>query len=69
VTGGALEAETPGVFQPMNVNFGLFPPVEVEPAPGRRKPGKKERRSALVARARADLASWLAQNGATEMVA
>jgi methylenetetrahydrofolate--tRNA-(uracil-5-)-methyltransferase len=69
VTGGALEAETPGAFQPMNVNFGLFPPVEAEPAPGRRKPGKKERRTALVTRARTDLSAWLAQNGASEMVA
>ena len=59
VTGGALGAETPGVFQPMNVNFGLFPPVKAEPAKGRRKPGKKERRAAMVARARQSLANWL----------
>ena len=60
VTGGALGAETPGVFQPMNVNFGLFPPVKAEPAQGRRKAGKKERRAALVARARQSFAAWLA---------
>ncbi len=51
ITGGA-EAAT---FQPMNVNFGLFPPLE--PPPGKRL-GKKERRAAMAARALADLASW-----------
>jgi methylenetetrahydrofolate--tRNA-(uracil-5-)-methyltransferase len=49
ITGGA-KAET---FQPMNVNFGLFPPL-LPP------PGKDQRKPALVARARADLAAWLA---------
>ena len=54
ITGGA-EAST---FQPMNVNFGLFPPL---PAPiGRRKLGKRERKPAYAARARADLAAWIA---------
>ena len=51
ITGGA-EAST---FQPMNVNFGLFPPLE-ETAGKRLK--KKERRPALSARALADLESW-----------
>ena len=59
VTGGAVGAEKPGAFQPMNVNFGLFPPVQAEPATGRRKPGKKERRAAMVGRARTDFLSWL----------
>ena len=49
ITGGA-EA---GSFQPMNVNFGLFPPLSPAPKKDQRKP-------ALVARARADLAAWLA---------
>ncbi|MEM1131643.1 MAG: methylenetetrahydrofolate--tRNA-(uracil(54)-C(5))-methyltransferase (FADH(2)-oxidizing) TrmFO [Pseudomonadota bacterium] len=39
-------------YQPMNVNFGLFPPLE-----GKVK--KKERKEAYTARARADLQSWL----------
>ena len=39
-------------FQPMNVNYGLFPPLE-----GRVK--KKERRQRLAERAVADLAGWL----------
>ena len=50
ITGGHLGAG--GTFQPMNVNFGLFPPLE-----GRRP--KKERKAAMVARARADLGRWL----------
>jgi methylenetetrahydrofolate--tRNA-(uracil-5-)-methyltransferase len=49
ITGGA-EAAT---FQPMNVNFGLFPALETEVKKDQRKP-------ALVSRARADLAAWLA---------
>ncbi len=69
VTGGALGAETPGAFQPMNVNFGLFPPIDLPREKGQRKPGKKDRRTALVARARADLSQWLAQNTTVEMVA
>jgi methylenetetrahydrofolate--tRNA-(uracil-5-)-methyltransferase len=48
ITGGA-EAET---FQPMNVNFGLFPPIEGK-AKGR------DRKALLSARALADLQTWL----------
>jgi len=48
ITGGAA-SET---FQPMNVNFGLFPPLE-----GRI--GKRERRRAYTRRALADLDGWL----------
>ncbi len=39
-------------FQPMNVNFGLFPPLEPSVKRGERKP-------ALARRALADLAGWL----------
>ena len=42
-------------FQPMNVNFGLFPPLP--PRPGR-KMKKADRRAAVSARALADLAQW-----------
>jgi len=52
ITGGA-EAST---FQPMNVNFGLFPPLP--PPEGKRKVKKKERRPAMSARALADLDAW-----------
>ncbi|WP_353532289.1 methylenetetrahydrofolate--tRNA-(uracil(54)-C(5))-methyltransferase (FADH(2)-oxidizing) TrmFO [Cognatishimia sp. WU-CL00825] len=52
ITGGA-EAKT---FQPMNVNFGLFQPVEGLKH-GRR--GRKERYKAYSDRAKADWKSWL----------
>ncbi len=48
ITGGA-DATT---FQPMNVNFGLFPPIEG----GLRG---KERKQALSARALSDFDGWL----------
>lgn len=47
---GAAVAET---YQPMNVNFGLFPPIE-----GRTK--KADRKRMYTDRARAALATWLA---------
>ncbi|AVM73416.1 methylenetetrahydrofolate--tRNA-(uracil(54)-C(5))-methyltransferase (FADH(2)-oxidizing) TrmFO [Magnetospirillum gryphiswaldense] len=56
VTGGA-HADT---YQPMNINFGLFPP-----APERDERGKKikgrDRKKLYAERARADLAPWLSQ--------
>ena len=52
ITGGA-DAKT---FQPMNVNFGLFPPVEARG--GRR--GRKDRYKAYTDRAKADWQGWLA---------
>jgi methylenetetrahydrofolate--tRNA-(uracil-5-)-methyltransferase len=60
ITGGAT-AET---FQPMNVNFGLFPPLG--PGPDGKRLKKRERRPAISARALADLASWI---GSRESVA
>jgi methylenetetrahydrofolate--tRNA-(uracil-5-)-methyltransferase len=70
ITGGHLSADDDDggarSFQPMNVNFGLFPPVE-EPArdaAGNRIKGKERgnaRKRALTARALADLEGWLAQ--------
>ncbi|MDX5350513.1 MAG: methylenetetrahydrofolate--tRNA-(uracil(54)-C(5))-methyltransferase (FADH(2)-oxidizing) TrmFO, partial [Paracoccaceae bacterium] len=51
ITGGA-EAKT---FQPMNVNFGLFPPID---ARGGRK-GRKDRYKAYTDRAKAAFAEWL----------
>ena len=47
---GAAEAET---YQPMNVNFGLFPPIS-----GRTK--KADRKLLYTARAREALAGWIA---------
>ncbi|MEJ6394706.1 methylenetetrahydrofolate--tRNA-(uracil(54)-C(5))-methyltransferase (FADH(2)-oxidizing) TrmFO [Gymnodinialimonas sp. 2305UL16-5] len=53
ITGGA-EAKT---FQPMNVNFGLFPPVEGLKG-GRR--GRKDRYKAYTDRAKAAWSDWIA---------
>ena len=52
ITGGA-EAKT---FQPMNVNFGLFPPLE-DARGGRR--GRKERYKGYTDRAKAEFGAWL----------
>jgi methylenetetrahydrofolate--tRNA-(uracil-5-)-methyltransferase len=67
ITGGHLEAEAYSgarSFQPMNVNFGLFPPVTIskpEDLKGRwRGPDKaKAKKKAFTSRALADLAGWL----------
>jgi methylenetetrahydrofolate--tRNA-(uracil-5-)-methyltransferase len=71
ITGGHIEAadEGPRSFQPMNVNFGLFPPLEQAPQgeDGRRLRGPAKgiaRKKALTDRARADLSGWLAGEGA-----
>lgn len=57
ITGGADEK----TFQPMNVNFGLFPPFEGDEGlneKGRRLKGK-DRKQAMSDRARRDLNAWL----------
>ncbi|MDP2621150.1 MAG: methylenetetrahydrofolate--tRNA-(uracil(54)-C(5))-methyltransferase (FADH(2)-oxidizing) TrmFO [Hyphomicrobiales bacterium] len=65
ITGGHVETidAGPRSFQPMNVNFGLFPPI---PAPwaegGKRLRGKDRalaRKQALTARALADFEGWI----------
>jgi len=58
ITGGA-DADT---FQPMNVNFGLMPPIE-----GRGK--KADRKKAYTDRARDAFARWLADTSESEGVA
>ena len=55
ITGGA-DAKT---FQPMNVNFGLFPPIEGVRG-GRR--ARKDRYKAYTDRAKSDWQTWLAAN-------
>lgn len=61
ITGGHVSGrDLPASFQPMNVNFGLLPPLE-----GRMR--KKERKPAMAARALADLAGWLGDTGKLEV--
>ena len=66
VTGGHLtvEGEGPKSYQPMNVNFGLFPPIDGPPrAPDGSRPRGAAKAQAkkrmFTDRARADLAAWL----------
>jgi len=57
ITGGA-DART---FQPMNINFGLFPPFEKSA-----KIRGKDRKQAMSMRALDDLCAWLAPKQAAE---
>jgi methylenetetrahydrofolate--tRNA-(uracil-5-)-methyltransferase len=66
ITGGHIETidAGPSSFQPMNVNFGLFPPIAAPVAPEGRKFGRGSaknlaRKSALSERALADLDRWI----------
>ncbi|MGD9805277.1 MAG: methylenetetrahydrofolate--tRNA-(uracil(54)-C(5))-methyltransferase (FADH(2)-oxidizing) TrmFO, partial [Hyphomicrobiaceae bacterium] len=67
ITGGHLAASDGGgarSFQPMNVNFGLFPPIDVpqRDVEGQRIKGKDKaaaKRRATAERALADLARWV----------
>ena len=56
ITGGA-DADT---FQPMNVNFGLFPPIDLVTTPNgkKRKLRGRERKMAYAARALESFAGW-----------
>jgi methylenetetrahydrofolate--tRNA-(uracil-5-)-methyltransferase len=57
ITGGA-DAET---FQPMNVNFGLFPPLSGDIVDHRGRPVRgADKKKELSRRALADMANWLA---------
>ncbi|NQV85426.1 MAG: methylenetetrahydrofolate--tRNA-(uracil(54)-C(5))-methyltransferase (FADH(2)-oxidizing) TrmFO, partial [Rhodospirillales bacterium] len=75
ITGGA-DAET---FQPMNVNFGLFPPLEGanetvgedgrQPGQGQKKPKRlrgRARKQAMSARALVAFDAWIAQTQMAE---
>jgi len=68
ITGGHMStgAGSKGTFQPMNVNFGLFPEIETpkKDENGRRLKGKEKGRAkkkAMTARARLDLKTWIEQ--------
>ena len=71
ITGGHIETidAGPRSFQPMNVNFGLFPPIAevTQRDDGRRLKGPERglaRKKAMSARAGRDLEAWLADMGA-----
>ncbi|MBZ9987142.1 methylenetetrahydrofolate--tRNA-(uracil(54)-C(5))-methyltransferase (FADH(2)-oxidizing) TrmFO [Mesorhizobium sp. BH1-1-5] len=65
ITGGHIVSDDePGKrsFQPMNVNFGLFPPAEAPKAEGKRLRGKDKtiaKRHAITSRALADCRQWM----------
>ncbi|WP_024507017.1 methylenetetrahydrofolate--tRNA-(uracil(54)-C(5))-methyltransferase (FADH(2)-oxidizing) TrmFO [Bradyrhizobium sp. ARR65] len=70
ITGGHIETIEPGArsFQPMNINFGLFPPLAASPtkkADGTRLRGNERtvaKKQALSARALADIDRWISDN-------
>ena len=65
ITGGHLVShDEPGKrsFQPMNVNFGLFPEIEAPKVDGKRLRGKEKtvaKKKAMTGRALADCRTWL----------
>jgi methylenetetrahydrofolate--tRNA-(uracil-5-)-methyltransferase len=65
ITGGHLSADTEGgprSFQPMNINFGLFPPAGAVTSDGTRLRGSEKtqaRRRAVALRALEDCDNWL----------
>jgi methylenetetrahydrofolate--tRNA-(uracil-5-)-methyltransferase len=71
ITGGHIETidAGPSSFQPMNVNFGLFPPIAAPATPEGRKYGRGSaknlaRKGALSERALVDLERWIAGEAA-----
>jgi len=59
ITGGAASES----FQPMNVNFGLFPPLDM-PLKGKGRLRGRARKQAYTARALSDLDAWLGKERA-----
>ena len=65
ITGGhILSDDEPGKrsFQPMNVNFGLFPPIDMPKPEGKRLRGPEKtaaKKMAMTGRALADVKGWL----------
>ena len=76
ITGGHIETIEPGEtlepgarsFQPMNINFGLFPPLAAPPSKkpdGTRLRGNEKtvaKKQAISARALSDLDRWITDN-------
>src|SRR5690606_33498289 len=77
ITGGHIESidAGPRSFQPMNINFGLFPPLAEAPthgADGKKLRGPEKsvaRKQALSARALCDLDSWIAAHAVSAQAA
>ncbi|MCA1952341.1 MAG: methylenetetrahydrofolate--tRNA-(uracil(54)-C(5))-methyltransferase (FADH(2)-oxidizing) TrmFO [Hyphomicrobiales bacterium] len=70
ITGGHIATidNGPRSYQPMNVNFGLFPPLDAAPRDenGKRLRGKEKavaKKRMITARAKAALAGWMAEHG------
>jgi methylenetetrahydrofolate--tRNA-(uracil-5-)-methyltransferase len=67
ITGGHIASEDAGrrSFQPMNINFGLFPPIDLPAGvAGRKLRGKEktaEKKRLIAARALTDCRRWLAE--------
>ncbi|MCB0378012.1 MAG: methylenetetrahydrofolate--tRNA-(uracil(54)-C(5))-methyltransferase (FADH(2)-oxidizing) TrmFO [Bdellovibrionales bacterium] len=55
----ALTGEIKDDFQPTNINFGLFPPLDLP-----KKVGKRQKRDLVVERARQSFQSWILENPA-----
>ncbi|HRE21450.1 MAG TPA: FADH(2)-oxidizing methylenetetrahydrofolate--tRNA-(uracil(54)-C(5))-methyltransferase TrmFO, partial [Rhabdaerophilum sp.] len=71
ITGGHIETidAGPPSYQPMNINFGLFPVIAKAPrdANGKRLKGKEKavaRKRMITARAKSALTRWLDETGA-----
>ncbi len=59
-------------FQPMNINYGLFPPITLQASDGRPIKGKDKarlRKKAIAERALSDLAKWLSDSPPTAQAA
>jgi methylenetetrahydrofolate--tRNA-(uracil-5-)-methyltransferase len=77
ITGGHIETidKGPSSFQPMNINFGLFPRLEHAPDYDRKSPlGRSTakalaKKSAITRRALADLQAWIAGQPVTQEAA
>ncbi|MCA3596824.1 MAG: methylenetetrahydrofolate--tRNA-(uracil(54)-C(5))-methyltransferase (FADH(2)-oxidizing) TrmFO [Methylobacterium sp.] len=70
ITGGHIETidAGPRSYQPMNINFGLFPPITEAPRDenGKRLRGSEKaqaRKRMITLRAKQDLAGWIAAQG------
>ncbi|MAI77395.1 MAG: methylenetetrahydrofolate--tRNA-(uracil(54)-C(5))-methyltransferase (FADH(2)-oxidizing) TrmFO, partial [Deltaproteobacteria bacterium] len=59
-----LSDANPKHFQPMNVNFGLFPPLDEPLKRGRKKRPKREKNEAHAARALAAITAYVHQEEA-----